>query len=149
MTTCSRSSFRNNSDVDIMPRGRSTVIVSFAARTGIQEDDDSDGDTSCDICYHAYCLQNECQRGCVECNVCSHSLCCLCASKQAKLCRCTDACTGVILLCPFCREVMPISAREMYLSSRPLCQPCVRQQAGELVPHTSPQQQEEASQPAT
>ena len=99
--------------------------------------DASDIDT-CHICAHEFCLEDACGRAPTTLKCCTQPLCCSCLAKMVKRCRCSDDCEAVIALCPFCREVCPVTTLDLFLGSRPACKACAAKDPGV---HTQPQGQ--------
>lgn len=79
-----------------------------------QESDDE----YCPICYQKSCLAEQCKGSLVSTSCCRQTICCECVAKDAMRCKCSSECEQVIAICPFCRQVCPISAICIFLASR-------------------------------
>ena len=106
------------------------VSIPLSLSNRISEEDDD----ACFICANTFCTQDLCARSITHLRCCSQVMCCGCALKIARRCRCTDECDAVVAFCPFCREIVPQGALEMFLGSRPACKECAK--AGETTPIT-------------
>lgn len=83
-----------------------------------------DDDEACFICAHPFCAQDTCGRSVTHLSCCTQTLCCTCAVRVAKRCKCADECEAVIAFCPFCREIAALGALEIFLGTRPTCKGC-------------------------
>jgi len=82
-------------------------------------------DATCYICANAFCGAEECCRSLTHLACCTQSICCGCLLKSSKRCGCKDDCDAVISLCPFCREVSPVEALDVFLGQKAACKACV------------------------
>lgn len=93
------------------------------------DDDGDDDDMACYICANAVCVAEECNRTLTHLGCCTQAICCACLLKSSKRCGCKEDCTAVISLCPFCREVSPVEALDVFLGTKPPCAPCAKAEA--------------------
>ena len=109
-----------------MPRiNRSAVIeVSIPVRLRRGGGDDDEEHYTCFVCRDEFCDADRCGRSMTTTSCCSQSLCCACMSHLARRCTCTDDCEAVIVFCPFCREMVPLRALEVFLGGREPCKKC-------------------------
>ena len=115
-----------------MPRQRNlTAVLEFPLPSrlsrsfGIASGDDEEEEESCFICASVFCSHGTCPHTATQMPCCSQGLCCGCAVKFLKRCKCGDECDAVVAFCPFCREVMGgVGALDIYLGTRPLCKDC-------------------------
>lgn len=94
-------------------------------------DDTDDDDTTCYICAHTFCATDECGRAQTQLGCCSQPICSACLLKGCKRCTCKEDCDAVISFCPFCREVSPVDALDMFLGAKPACARCAKRDAVE------------------
>lgn len=106
----------------------------------------SDDDDSCFICAHAFCDDDMCTRAMTNLRCCSQLLCCGCVVKVARRCKCTDDCEAVIAVCPFCREIVPIGALEVFLATKAPCKECAKAVGADAPTPTSTPMPEEVAQ---
>jgi hypothetical protein len=99
-------------------------IVDRAAQDGRDDDD-----LTCYICANAFCDEDECCRALTHLGCCTQSICCACLLKSSKRCRCKDDCDAVISMCPFCREVSPVDAIDVFLATKAVCADCAKADA--------------------
>lgn len=88
------------------------------------DDDSDDDDLTCYICANSFCDSESCNRSLTHLGCCTQAICCGCLLKSCKRCMCKDECDAVISLCPFCREVSPVDALDVYLGSKSTCGEC-------------------------
>lgn len=100
--------------------------------------DDSDDDDSCCICTQGFCSGETCLNSLTHLRCCSQAICCGCALKVAKRCKCADECEAVIANCPFCREIAALGALDIFLGTRATCKICVKLAAAEAVATPAP-----------
>lgn len=91
-----------------------------AAETRLLDADD----VTCYICANGFCANDECGRTLTHLGCCTQAICCACLMKSCKRCACKDDCDAVISLCPFCREVSPVEALDVFLGSKTACAEC-------------------------
>jgi hypothetical protein len=97
-------------------RGNATVVeIIVPMRNRLGHND------MCTICAHEYCVSNSCAHNATNLSCCGQSVCCGCIAKMSKRCTCSEECEAVIVICPFCREITPISALDILSGSRPSC----------------------------
>ena len=93
---------------------------------GAAEEED---DAVCYICAHEVCAAEECGRTITHLGCCTQAICCACLLKSSKRCGCKEDCDAVISLCPFCREVSPVEALDVFLGTKPPCAACAKADA--------------------
>jgi hypothetical protein len=99
-----------------MPRAR---YIEIAIR------DRNTSTTSCPICSHEYCPNDECARSSTSLRCCEQSMCTICLAKMSKRCTCDEACDIVISYCAYCRCIGPVSALDIYLGlTKEMCASC-------------------------
>lgn len=108
--------------------GATIIEVSIPLRTvsSTEESLDEDDDVVCYICANSFCAADQCSRSMTHLACCTQSICCGCLLKSCKRCGCKDDCDAVISLCPFCREVSPVEALDVFLGSKEACNECVK-----------------------
>ena len=74
-------------------------------------------DATCHICRHSFCHREECCRAPTHLACCTQGICTSCVARLAKRCRCSDTCGAVVAMCPYCREMSPIPALDLYRGS--------------------------------
>lgn len=116
-------------------RGGSAIIelsipMRLVQRRGRAAADDSESsgedEVTCYICANSFCAEEECLRSMTHLGCCTQAICCGCLLKSSKRCTCKEDCDAVISLCPFCREVSPVEALDVFLGQKPACKACVR-----------------------
>lgn len=90
---------------------------------------------TCYICANSFCAGETCCRTQTHLACCTQSICCGCLLKSSKRCGCKEDCDAVISLCPFCREVSPVEALDVFLGCKTACAACVK--ADEIAPVTA------------
>lgn len=91
------------------------------------DDDEADpDDETCYICANSFCAEEECGRALTHLGCCTQAICCGCLLKSSKRCMCKDDCDAVISLCPFCREVSPVEALDIFLGGKAACAACAK-----------------------
>lgn len=93
---------------------------------GAAEGADAAADETCYICANSFCEEEECGRALTHLGCCTQAICCGCLLKSSKRCMCKDDCDAVISLCPFCREVSPVEALDIFLGGKPACAACAK-----------------------
>lgn len=88
--------------------------------------DDADDNASCFICAHPFCAEDVCHHSATQLQCCSQPLCCGCAIKVARRCKCTEECEAVIAICPFCRDIVPLAALEIFQATQDRCKQCLK-----------------------
>jgi hypothetical protein len=112
--------------------GATVIEVSIPLST-LRSGDDLQDDPTCYICANSFCATDKCGLSLTHLACCTQSICCACLVKSCKRCRCKDECDAVIALCPFCREVSPVEALDMFLGGKPGCKACLQGgESGEL-----------------
>lgn len=107
--------------------GATVIEVSIPVRAlRDAEDGQEDEDMACYICANSFCEEDECSRSLTHLACCTQSICCGCLVKSCKRCGCKEDCDAVISLCPFCREVSPVDALDMFLGAKAPCKACVK-----------------------
>lgn len=86
-------------------------------------------DSSCYICANAFCASDSCCRSMTHLGCCTQAICCGCLLKSSKRCTCKEDCDAVISLCPFCREVSPVEALDVFLGAKAACAACLKADA--------------------
>lgn len=128
--------------------GRTGPIIELSipmrlVRNGREDGAEAGGeeDVSCYICANAVCVADECCRTLTHLGCCTQTICCGCLLKSSKRCTCKEECDAVISLCPFCREVSPVEALDVFLGGRPPCAACVKADhaAAPAAPRPSPE----------
>lgn len=112
-----------------MPRiqrshGAAVIEVSIPLSVTRGGDAESDDDDSCFICAHSFCHAETCLRSATHLRCCSQAICCGCITRLAKRCKCQEECEAVIAFCPFCREMAPLGAIDVFLGTRDTCKVC-------------------------
>lgn len=113
-----------------MPRNRvrvagDTTIIELAVPINLSgEGGSSLGFHSCHICAHTFCADDDCCRHPTHLTCCTQVICTKCVSKLAKRCRCSDTCAAIIALCPYCREISPLTPLDLYKGYLPDCVAC-------------------------
>jgi hypothetical protein len=109
---------------------------------------DSDDAAECYICANDFCVDDDCCRAMTHLACCTQAVCCGCLAKMVKRCRCSEECEAVISLCPFCREVSPVSVLDVHLGHAAACKLCVAGDSKSM--HNSPESEprEDGVQPA-
>lgn len=102
-------------------------------------DDDEPGD--CYICANEFCADDDCARSMTHLACCTQAVCCGCLAKMIKRCRCAEECEAVIALCPFCREVSPVSVLDVHLGHAKVCKSCAAGDSKSPVVHEQPEGQ--------
>lgn len=72
----------------------------------------------CPICCKKACLAEQCKASIVTTMCCNQAICCECVMVNAMRCKCCCDCQQVIVICPFCRQVTPLSAVALFLASK-------------------------------
>lgn len=91
-------------------------------------------DESCYICANSFCGEETCGRAATHLACCTQAICCACLLKSSKRCLCKDDCDAVISLCPFCREVAPVEALDIFLGGKPACAACAKKDSAPAPP---------------
>lgn len=107
--------------------GATVIEVSIPLST-LRSGNELSDDPTCYICTNSFCATDTCGRSLTHLTCCTQSICCACLVKSCKRCRCKDECDAVIALCPFCREVSPVDALDMFLGGKPGsgCKACLQ-----------------------
>lgn len=117
-----------------------SIPMRIVHRAGHGRDDDHDDndDLTCYICANSFCDEDECCRSMTHMGCCTQAICCTCLLKSSKRCSCKEDCDAVISLCPFCREVSPVDALDMFLATKVPCKACTKADAAAAAPEPSP-----------
>jgi len=111
-------------------RNRRTVELEFTIPFSDSSDDSDDSDMTCYICANTFCASNACSRASTSLKCCTQPICCACVAKTAKRCGCADDCEQIIAHCPFCRDISPLAARDVFLGLKAAaCKACLRADA--------------------
>ncbi len=78
----------------------------------------------CYICANDFCGEDACGRSLTHLKCCTQTMCCGFLAKLVKRCRCSDDCDAAIALCPFCREVSPVTVLDLFLGHVAPCRAC-------------------------
>lgn len=85
----------------------------------------------CPICYQGFCTEETCCRTQTNLVCCDSPICCYCLLKLAKRCTCNDDCSQVIVICSYCRELASVTALDMYLGTKQVCEMCLEDEEEE------------------
>lgn len=108
-------------------RSQGAAVIEVSIPLSLSHRLADDDDDACFICANAFCAQDSCARGITNLRCCSQVMCCGCALKLARRCKCSEECDAVVAFCPFCREIAPLGALEIFLGSRPMCKDCAKE----------------------
>lgn len=114
-----------------------TTVIELA----IQQHDDPA--KTCHICANSLCRRGDCCRAGVHLACCTQILCAKCLLKICKRCRCDDQCVAVIGFCPYCRDISPVNALDLFKGTMDECSRC------QQPPPPPIEQEEEGPQEAT
>lgn len=82
----------------------------------------------CHICSSKFCpdAYGTCVRASTHLDCCEQPICVGCLAKMSKRCTCKEDCDVIIAFCPYCREISPVSAVDIFsgLKTR-LCPGCL------------------------
>jgi hypothetical protein len=106
-----------------------SIPMRIVHRGAARDDGSDDEDLTCYICANTYCGDDECARAMTHLACCTQSICCGCLLKGSKRCTCKDECDAVVSLCPFCREVSPVEALDLFLATKAPCTACAKADA--------------------
>lgn len=99
-----------------------TIPVStLALRTSREE-------LECHICSSKFCpdAYGTCVRASTHLDCCEQPICVGCLAKMSKRCTCKDECDVIIAFCPYCREISPVSAVDIFSGLKTtLCPGCL------------------------
>ena len=107
------------------PRGQTVIELSIPMESDIDE---------CYICANSFCDAERCVRTMTHLECCTQAICCGCLVKLAKPCGCREDCREIIGFCPFCRDISPLSVRDMYFGYMQPCANCVDNDAPLIAP---------------
>lgn len=79
----------------------------------------------CPICYHGFCSDDKCCRTQTNLECCDGEICCGCLFKLVRRCTCMDDCSQVITFCTYCRGLSPVTALDVLLGTREVCDLCL------------------------
>ena len=119
-------------------RNQSAAVIEVSIPLQLSRATDDDEDVVCFICAHSYCSEDACARTLTHVKCCSQAVCCGCAVKLARRCKCTDDCEAIIAICPFCREMAALDTLEVFLGGRPPCKACVKDATPNVTPDATP-----------
>lgn len=114
-----------------MSRNRNwrTVELEFTIHSDSSDDSD-ESDMTCYICANKFCESGACSRTSTSLKCCTQPICCACVAKTAKRCGCADDCEQIVAHCPFCRDISPLTAKDVFLGLKaPACKACLRTDA--------------------
>ncbi len=118
----------------------SSVTIEFTVRRDATDDTPASASTeSCYICANDFCDDDACGRSLTHLKCCTQTMCCACLAKVVKRCRCADDCDAVIALCPFCREVSPVTSLDVFLGHVAPCKACVAGESKSPSVHEQPE----------
>lgn len=103
---------------------------------------DAGDDETCYICANSFCGEEACARALTHLACCTQAICCGCLLKSSKRCLCKDDCDAVISLCPFCREVSPVEALDIFLGGKAACAACAK---GDAAPGERPASEDDGT----
>lgn len=102
----------------------------------------------CYICANDFCGDDVCCRSLTHLECCTQTMCCACLARMIKRCKCADDCEAVIALCPFCREVSPVTVLDVFLGRAAVCKSCVENDEEEETDTDTEADEPEADDPA-
>lgn len=92
----------------------------------------TDAGQDCYLCRNEFCDEDVCSRGLTHLQCCTQTMCCGCLAKLVKRCRCVEDCEAVIAMCPFCREVSPVTVLDVFLGHAGACKGCAAEDLKDL-----------------
>lgn len=80
-------------------------------------------DLDCHICSMPFCssCSDSCLRSVTTMACCDQPVCAECLAKVSKRCTCQDDCDKIIAYCPYCREISPVTAADLFAGLRGKC----------------------------
>ena len=105
--------------------GPPAVISVSIPVSSLPREDEEEDELTCYICANSFCPSDCCGRTLTHLGCCTQAICCACLLKGCKRCTCKEECDAVISLCPFCREIAPVDALDMFLGGKPPCKECL------------------------
>ena len=78
----------------------------------------------CGVCLATFCDDEVCNKTAIQTTCCGQGICAACVSKLATRCTCTDECSQIIYMCPFCRTIARSSALDVFLGTKRPCKAC-------------------------
>jgi len=106
-----------------------SIPESMLGGSGAAPDAQDDEDT-CYICKNAFCSDIDgdggCARSMTHLGCCTQAICCGCMLRGSKKCGCqaSGECEQVISFCPFCRDISPASALDVFRGYKKACAAC-------------------------
>lgn len=111
-------------------RNRRTVELEFTIPFSDSSEDSDEAEMTCYICANRFCGTGACSRASTTLKCCTQPICCECVAKTAKRCGCTEDCDQIIAHCPFCRDISPLTAKDVFLGLKATaCKTCLRADA--------------------
>lgn len=111
-------------------RNRRTVELEFTIPFSDSSEDSDDADITCYICANGFCGSGACSRSSTNLKCCTQPICCACVARTAKRCGCADDCDQIVAHCPFCRDISPLTAKDIFLGLKAtVCKACLRADA--------------------
>ena len=108
-------------------RNRRTVELEFTIPFSDGSEDSDDAEMTCYICANGFCGSGACSRTSTSLKCCTQPICCACVAKTAKRCGCADDCEQIVAHCPFCRDISPLTSKDVFLGLKAIvCKGCVR-----------------------
>jgi hypothetical protein len=102
----------NNNRINVSTGGTTVIEVAINTSCSSQEQQ------TCHICADALCPLKECCRTGVHLACCTQRICAQCLLKMCKRCRCDAQCTAVIAFCPYCRDISPVAALDLFRATQ-------------------------------
>ena len=96
---------------------------------------DEDEEHMCFICRDAFCAGHpeQCCRVEAHLECCGKTMCTGCLLRQAARCPCDPDCERIIIVCPFCKQVCPLSVMDTFLGHQPVCHRCTGRAASAAI----------------
>ena len=111
-------------------RNRRTVELEFTIPFSDSSGESDEAEMTCYICANRFCGSGACSRASTTLKCCTQPICCACVAKTAKRCGCTEDCDQIIAHCPFCRDISPLTAKDVFLGLKAAaCKACLRTDA--------------------
>lgn len=96
----------------------SSAFVNVRVRT------EDDYGKECPICMRGWCVDDMCERSCIQTRCCLQFACSKCIIKISQRCACEDDCKQVVFMCPFCRSISKTESIALFLSTKRTCKKC-------------------------
>jgi hypothetical protein len=111
-------------------RNRRTVELEFTIPFSDSSEESDEAEMTCYICTNSFCGSGACSRTSTTLKCCTQPICCACVAKTAKRCGCTEDCDQIIAHCPFCRDISPLTAKDVFFGLKATaCKTCLRTDA--------------------